>query len=75
MQITQKNKHFMESIEKMALYVPDICKITGQSYRNARRLFKIILDHYGRPNRIFVSIDDFCDYTGIREERVREKLG
>ena len=59
---------------RVTVYVKDIMLITGQSERTARRLMKKIREKFNVGNTSFVSVDDFCSFTGLREEKVREFL-
>ncbi|MGV3529791.1 MAG: hypothetical protein ACO1OO_12905 [Flavisolibacter sp.] len=52
------------------LYVTDVMKITGRRERSAYELLRKIRKKYNKPKDGFVSIDDFCEFTGLREERI-----
>ncbi|HMJ47160.1 MAG TPA: hypothetical protein VK498_07500 [Ferruginibacter sp.] len=64
----------MEQIQyRIVIYVKDIMRITGQSHRTARRTFSQIRKQYNHSFR-FITLDDFCAFTGLKEERVRHFL-
>ena len=60
---------------RIVLYAKDIIIITGKSERTARRIIADIRAQYHKGKGKLVSVDDFCRYTGLKEERVKEILG
>lgn len=59
---------------RLQLCAKDIMIICGKSERSARRLMQAIKAKFAIPPRLPISIDQFCEYTGIREERIRTFL-
>jgi hypothetical protein len=53
------------------LYIKDIMKLTNKTHRSARRMAALIKKQKGVN---FISTDAFCDFTGIREETMRDYL-
>ena len=53
------------------LYVKDVMKITGKSERAAQKLHGIIKQKMGVR---YLTIDAFCQYTGITQEAVIRNL-
>lgn len=60
--------------QRVVLYPKDIENITGRRGRTARRLLKKIRDALGKSKNEFVTIQEFCYFTGIEEELVRDFL-
>ena len=52
------------------LNVTDVMKITGRGEQSAYELLRKIRRKYNNPKDGFVSIDDFCEYTRLREEMI-----
>jgi hypothetical protein len=60
--------------ERIIIYPKDIQRITGKSERYGRLLIKRIKDHFKKEEHQFVSVEEFCDYTGLKYERVTDCL-
>jgi hypothetical protein len=58
---------------RIVLYPKDIITITGKSGRTARRMILDIRKKYHKEGKL-VTVEDFCRYTGLKEEKVRELL-
>jgi hypothetical protein len=56
------------------LYVKDISTITGRKYRTAWNLYQEILRTFNKDPGHYLTVQEFCLYTGINEEVVREYL-
>ena len=52
------------------IYAKDIINITGKCERSARRIIAEIKRKYDKPAHAFITIDDFCLFTGLKEEHV-----
>ena len=55
---------------RIVIYPKDVANITGQDKRTARRLLARIRKQFNKPDRAYVSIDEFCAFTGLKEEKV-----
>ena len=55
---------------RIVMYPKDVQRITGKSERYGRSLLKRIKDHFNKDDHQFVSIDEFCAYTGLKYEQV-----
>jgi hypothetical protein len=55
---------------RICIYPKDIVRITGKSERYARKLIEKIKIHYIKSENQFVTIDEFCSYTGLPKETV-----
>ena len=60
--------------KRMVIHMKDIMIISGISERSARRLLYQIRKHYNKLPTDFVSIQEFCEFTKLKEEKVREYL-
>ncbi|MBI5373732.1 MAG: hypothetical protein HZA79_17030 [Sphingobacteriales bacterium] len=56
---------------RVVLYSKDICTITGKKYRAARKLYHTILQFFNKKSDQFITMEEFCSYTGIRAELVQ----
>ena len=61
-------------MERLCIYPKDIQVVTGRSERYGRNLIKKIKDAFNKLDHQFVSMDEFCSYTGLPLEAVKEKL-
>lgn len=58
-------------VKRICIYPKDIQRITGKSERYGRMLISQIKSHYQKEEHQFVSVDEFCQYTGLSSEQVR----
>ncbi|TVZ60366.1 hypothetical protein NA63_2919 [Flavobacteriaceae bacterium MAR_2010_105] len=56
--------------KRICIYPKDIQLITGRSERYGRKLIKDIKDYLGKQSHQFITIDEFSEYTGIKEETI-----
>jgi hypothetical protein len=59
---------------RIVIYAKDVMNITGLRERAARALLARIRMKYRKKKGEFVSIEEFCQFTGLKEERVRPFL-
>lgn len=59
---------------RMCLFPADIMTLTGKSYKATLVLMQKIRKVNNKPEKAFVSIDEFCFFTGLDQEEVREHL-
>ena len=59
---------------RVVLYPKDIENITGRSGRTARKLLQKIRDALGKSKEEFITIKEFCLFTGIDEDLVKAFL-
>lgn len=57
---------------RVVIYVRDVMNITGRSESGARSLLQKIKEVIGKQPAQCITIKEFCEYTGIEEEIVRE---
>ncbi|SIN92481.1 hypothetical protein SAMN04488055_2121 [Chitinophaga niabensis] len=56
---------------RIVIYIRDIQNITGRSENGARSLMDKIKKAYGKKQRQFVTLTEFCEYSGMDEEEVK----
>ena len=59
---------------RIVIYPKDVQNITGKKERTARKLISDIRQSLGKAKNEFVTIDDFCSYTGLKKEQVLDFL-
>lgn len=58
------------TLHRVCIYPKDIQLITGKSYRQSTRLMQKIKKEFNKLDNEFLTIDEFCTYTGIKYEQV-----
>ena len=61
-------------MERICIYPKDIQLVTGRSERYGRNLIKKIKETFSKKAHHLVTIDEFCQYTGLSTQQVKEKL-
>jgi len=59
---------------RVVVYPRDVENITGRCGRTARKLLQKIRTAQGKSKNAFVTIKEFCAYTGIEEELIKDFL-
>ena len=59
---------------RLVIYPKDVILITGRSERSARRMLQAIRKKTRKKKDAFISLEEFCAYTGLKEEEVMEFL-
>jgi len=62
----------MENSYKVIIDTNDVCHIMGKSQKAAWRYLKKIKHHYGKDPGHYVTVEEFCEYSGIAIELVHE---
>ena len=57
-------------MQRVCIYPKDVQIITGKSYRQSVRLVHKIKIAYHKTTQEFLTIHEFCEYTGIKYEQV-----
>jgi hypothetical protein len=57
-------------MNRICIYPKDIQIITGKSERYARSVIQKIKAHNKKEKHQAVTIDEFCQYLGLKQERV-----
>jgi len=60
--------------KRLCIYPKDKQRITGKSYRQSLRLLNKIRNDLNKLENEFVSIEEFCIYTGLNFEKVLELI-
>lgn len=56
--------------KRLVIYPKDVQRITGRCYRYSRMLLKDIRKHYNKEEYQYVTIEEFCLYTGLKLDLV-----
>ncbi len=59
---------------RICIYPKDVQRITGRSERYGRKLLEKIKNQLNKEQHQFITIDEFCDFTGIDKTDVQEYL-
>ena len=57
---------------RIVIYVRDVMNITGRSESGARSLLQKIREALGKKPTQCITIEEFCEYSGLKEEVVRK---
>lgn len=55
---------------RLVIYAKDVQKITGRRERSSYVLLQQIRKYFRKDPKAFVTVEEFCVYTGLREEDV-----
>lgn len=65
----------MKTLPKRICICPkDIQLITGKSYRQSLRIIEKIKEENNKPKSGLITIEEFCNYTGLNIEQVTEYI-
>ena len=59
----------------MCIYPKDVQRITGKSESYGRLLLKKIKSHFGKQDHQFITIEEFCQYSGLKKDQVIHFIG
>jgi hypothetical protein len=62
------------SMNRLCIYPKDIQVITGRSDRYGRNLIKKIKEHLNKAQHQLVTVEEFCQYTGLHHETVAKHI-
>lgn len=57
-------------MRRICITTTDVMFITGKSERQARNIINDVKDHYRKSKHQVVTIKEFCEYMGIKEEEI-----
>lgn len=57
-------------MNRVCIYPKDIQLITGKSYRQSTRLMQKIRKDLSKQPTEFLTIEEFCSYSGIKYEQL-----
>ena len=55
---------------RLCIYPKDVQRITGKSERYGRILLQKIKEYFKKEEHQFVTVEEFCKYTGIKKDDV-----
>lgn len=55
---------------RLCIYPKDVQRITGKSERYGRMLLQKIKEYFEKEEHQFVTVEEFCIYTGIKADQV-----
>jgi len=55
---------------RLCVYPKDVQRITGKSERYSRMLLLKIRENFKKEEHQFISIEEFCTYTGLKLNQV-----
>lgn len=55
---------------RLCIYPKDIQRITGKSYRQSIRILKAVRQLFNKPENSYVSVTEFCIYSGLTYQEV-----
>ena len=59
---------------RICIYMKDVMNITGRKERAAWKLMAAIRKKYNKQKGQFITISEFCEYTGIKEQNILSHL-
>lgn len=59
-------------MQRLCIYPKDVQRITGRSERYSRNLIRKIMQELNKKEHQFVSVQEFCQFTGLEYEKVKE---
>ncbi len=61
-------------IVRVCIFPKDIHCITGRSERYGRKLLQDIRKHFDKEPHQFITVEEFAEYSGIKEEIIIQYL-
>lgn len=61
-------------MKRICINTTDVMFITGKSDRQARNIINDIKDHFGKAKHQVVTIKEFCEYLGFKEEEIKSYI-
>lgn len=55
---------------RIVIYAKDVMNITGRKERTARKLLSQIRKQHQKKPTDFITVEEFCQYTGLKEEKI-----
>jgi hypothetical protein len=55
---------------RLCIYPKDVQRITGKSERYGRMLLQKIKEYFQKEEHQFVTVEEFCKYTGFKKDEV-----
>lgn len=67
----QSHRYYMKTPNRICIYPKDIVRITGKSERYGRKLLEKIKKQLSKGEDQFVTVEEFCQFTGLKAEQVQ----
>jgi hypothetical protein len=64
----------MITTKRLCIYPKDVQRITGKSDRYGRKLLKKIKDSLKKEDHQFITVEEFCSYTGLQTDTIEKYL-
>ena len=64
------SKTVIPSKIRVCIYPKDVCIIMGKEYQQGRLYLLKIKKHFNKKPHHHISIEEFCEYTGLKIEHV-----
>lgn len=61
-------------MKRIIIYPKDIMVLTGRSERYSREILRKIKTHHKKEKYQLVSVQEFCDFMGIKSDEVEHIL-
>jgi hypothetical protein len=59
---------------QVVIYPKEVAQLTGNGYEASKRLLQRVRAKFGKDARAYVSVREFCQYTGLPEQEVSAAL-
>lgn len=64
----------MKLNSRICIYTKDVVRITGKGERASRKLLEKIKKDLAKTENQFVTVEEFCKFTGLKVEQVQPFL-
>ena len=61
-------------MKRICINTTDVMFITGKSERQSRNIINDIKDHFGKAKHQVITIKEFCEYLGFKEEEIKSYI-
>jgi hypothetical protein len=61
-------------LTRIVICAKDIQRITGRTDSYGRRLLRRMRKHFKKAEHQFITVEEFCQYNGLKEEDVVKML-
>ncbi|WP_157893329.1 thioredoxin domain-containing protein [Salegentibacter sediminis] len=61
-------------MNRLCIYSHDVAQIMGISLKSAQKKLRLIRTHYHKEKHQCVTIDEFCEFTGLNTLRVYNEI-
>lgn len=62
----------MNGTKRICIYPKDVMRITGKGEKYSRNYLEKIRKKLQKEEHQFITVEEFCDYTGLKIEQVRQ---